>query len=92
MLQGQVRKTYAFGSVVLTALLVGCSIALIASVLQWNSFTTEDGTVIRFPVEGLKNLKVKRTASLLWSSILVSQSHIVSKNNLLIPCCLSYDS
>ena len=66
------RKSYALGSTILTMLLTGCSIALIALVLQWDSFTREDGAGIRFPVEGLNNLEVKRAASLLWSCILVS--------------------
>eukprot|EP00795_Rhopilema_esculentum_P008430 gene8429-14411_t len=70
-LPGKIRKTYAIGSVVLTLFLSGCAVALIGFVLRWNSFTTEDGTVIRFPVEGLENLKVKRTYSLLWSCVLV---------------------
>ena len=66
------RRSYAFGAIFLTTLLTGCSIALIALMLQWHSFVREDGAGIRFPVEGLNNLKVKRAASLLWSCILVS--------------------
>ena len=66
------RKSYAIGCIILTIILTGCSIALIALVLQWHSFTGEDGNDIRFPVEGLDNLEVKKAASLLWSCVLVS--------------------
>ena len=71
-MERSMRKSYAIGGILLTIILTGCSIALIALVLQWHSFTGEDGNDIRFPVEGLDNLEVKKAASLLWSCVLVS--------------------